>query len=174
MAKNKPVYAFEEADSKKRMLLGGKGAGLSEMTRLKLPVPPGFTITTEVCNKYYDNNRKLPKDVMPAVMKNIAKMEKKDARENTLLLVLLIKKALIKDCALYVGEADQINFYFLFLLFPLVMYYLLLFVNSVEKSCFISNLKIEKLTEGDWLAEDVFVDNKKIMEKKTSRTNSKL
>ena len=49
MAKNKPVYAFEEADSKKRMLLGGKGAGLSEMTRLKLPVPPGFTITTEVC-----------------------------------------------------------------------------------------------------------------------------
>jgi pyruvate,orthophosphate dikinase len=75
MVKNKPVYAFEEADSKKRMLLGGKGAGLSEMTRLKLPVPPGFTITTEVCNKYYDNNRKLPKDVMPAVMKNIAKME---------------------------------------------------------------------------------------------------
>ena len=73
MVKNKPVYAFEEADSKKRMLLGGKGAGLSEMTRLKLPVPPGFTITTEVCNKYYDNGRKLPKDVMPAVMKNIAK-----------------------------------------------------------------------------------------------------
>ena len=49
MVKNKPVYAFEEADSKKRMLLGGKGAGLSEMTRLKLPVPPGFTITTEIC-----------------------------------------------------------------------------------------------------------------------------
>ena len=81
MAKNKPVYAFEEADSKKRMLLGGKGAGLSEMTRLKLPVPPGFTITTEVCNKYYDNGRKLPKDVMPAVMKNIAKMEKKTGKK---------------------------------------------------------------------------------------------
>jgi len=47
------------------------------MTRLKLPVPPGFTITTEVCNKYYDNGKKLPKDVMPLVMKNIAKMEKK-------------------------------------------------------------------------------------------------
>ena len=46
MAKLKPVYAFEEADFKNRMLLGGKGAGLSEMTRLKLPVPPGFTITT--------------------------------------------------------------------------------------------------------------------------------
>jgi len=73
----KPIYAFEDADSKNRMLLGGKGAGLSEMTRLKLPVPPGFTITTEVGNKYYDNGKKLPKDVMPLVMKNIAKMEKK-------------------------------------------------------------------------------------------------
>jgi len=77
----KPVYAFEEADSKKRMLLGGKGAGLSEMTQLKLPVPPGFTITTEVCNKYYDNGRKLPKDVIPAVMKNITKMEKKTGKK---------------------------------------------------------------------------------------------
>ena len=81
MVKTKPVYAFEEADSKKRMLLGGKGAGLSEMTRLKLPVPPGFTITTEVCNKYYDNNKKLPKDLMPAVMKNIIKMEKKTGKK---------------------------------------------------------------------------------------------
>ncbi|MCH8915447.1 MAG: pyruvate, phosphate dikinase [Thaumarchaeota archaeon] len=81
MSKTKPVYAFEEADSKNRMLLGGKGAGLSEMTQLKLPVPPGFTITTEVCNKYYDNNRKLSKDVMPLVMENIAKMEKKTGKK---------------------------------------------------------------------------------------------
>jgi len=77
----KSVYAFEEADSKNRMLLGGKGAGLSEMTQLKLPVPSGFVITTEVCNKYYDNNRKLSKDVMPLVMKNIAKMEKKTGKK---------------------------------------------------------------------------------------------
>jgi pyruvate,orthophosphate dikinase len=81
MVKSKPVYAFEEADSENRMLLGGKGAGLSEMTRLKLPVPSGFTITTEVCNKYYDNDRKLSKDVMPQVMKNIAKMEKKTGKK---------------------------------------------------------------------------------------------
>ena len=81
MVKNKPVYAFEEADSKKRILLGGKGAGLCEMTQLKLPVPAGFTITTEVCNKYYDNNKKLPKDLMPAVMKNITKMEKKTGKK---------------------------------------------------------------------------------------------
>ena len=77
MKKFRPVYAFEEADFKNRMLLGGKGAGLSEMTRLKLPVPPGFTITTQVCNQYYENGKKLPKDVMPLVMKNIVKMEKK-------------------------------------------------------------------------------------------------
>ena len=79
--KNKPVYSFEEADSKNRMLLGGKGAGLSEMTRLKLPVPPGFTITTEVCNKYYDNGRKMPNNLMPLVMKNISKMEKKTGKK---------------------------------------------------------------------------------------------
>ncbi len=77
----KPVYAFEEADSKNRMLLGGKGAGLSEMTRLKLPVPPGFIITTEVCKKYYANHQKLPKDVMPMVMKNIAKIEQKTKKK---------------------------------------------------------------------------------------------
>jgi len=77
MKKFRPVYAFEEADFKNRMLLGGKGAGLSEMTRMKLPVPPGFTITTQVCNQYYENGKKLPKDVMPLVMKNIVKMEKK-------------------------------------------------------------------------------------------------
>ena len=81
MTKLKPVYAFEEADFKNRMLLGGKGAGLSEMTRLKLPVPAGFTITTEVCNKYYENGKKLPNDVMPLVMKNIAKMEKKTCKK---------------------------------------------------------------------------------------------
>jgi len=73
----KSIYAFEDADSKNWMLLGGKGAGLREMTRLKLPVPPGFTITTEVCNIYYENGKKLPKDVMPLEMKNITKMEKK-------------------------------------------------------------------------------------------------
>ena len=53
-------------------------AGLSEMTRLKLPVPPGFTITTEVCNKYYDNNRKLPKDVMPLSNEKYSKDGKED------------------------------------------------------------------------------------------------
>ena len=81
MKKFRPVYAFEEADFKNRMLLGGKGAGLSEMTRLKLPVPPGFTITTQVCNKYYENGGKLPKNVISDVMRNITKIEKKTGKK---------------------------------------------------------------------------------------------
>ena len=63
------------------MLLGGKGAGLSEMTRLKLPVPPGFTITTEVCNKYYENKKHLPKNLMAEVSKHISKIEKKTGKK---------------------------------------------------------------------------------------------
>ena len=87
----KPIYAFEDANSKNRMLLGGKGAGLSEMTKLKLPVPPGFTITTEVCNKYYENKKHLPKNLMSEVSKNISKIEKKTGKkwnnsENPLLI----------------------------------------------------------------------------------------
>ena len=70
----KQIYAFEDANSKNRMLLGGKGAGLSEMTKLKLPVPPGFTITTEVCNKYYENKKHLQKNLMSEVSKNISKI----------------------------------------------------------------------------------------------------
>src|SRR5688572_16601572 len=47
----RPIYFFDEADGRNKMLLGGKGAGLAEMTRLGLPVPPGFIITTEICEK---------------------------------------------------------------------------------------------------------------------------
>ena len=81
MKQLKPIYAFEEADSKNRMLLGGKGAGLSEMTRLKLPVPSGFTITTEVCNQYYENDKKLPKNLIAEVRKNITKIEAKTGKK---------------------------------------------------------------------------------------------
>ena len=77
----KSIYAFEDADSKNRMLLGGKGAGLSEMTRLKLPVSSGFTITTEVCNNYYENKKRLPKNLMVEVSKNISKIEKKTGKK---------------------------------------------------------------------------------------------
>jgi len=55
----KPIYFFNEGNGKNKKLLGGKGAGLCEMTRLKLPVPPGFVITTEVCKQYYKNDEKV-------------------------------------------------------------------------------------------------------------------
>ena len=62
--KSKYVYIFgngkADGDGKMKPLLGGKGANLAEMTRIGLPVPPGFTITTEVCTHYYANGRKYP------------------------------------------------------------------------------------------------------------------
>ena len=64
MSKNKLVYNFgdgkSEGDVSMKNLLGGKGANLAEMSNLALPVPPGFTITTEVCDIYYKNNRNFP------------------------------------------------------------------------------------------------------------------
>ncbi len=87
----KQVYFFNEGDGKNKKLLGGKGAGLCEMTRLKLPVPPGFIITTEVCKKYYEKGKKLPSNLLAQVKKNIAKIEKKtgkkwNSKENPLLV----------------------------------------------------------------------------------------
>ncbi|MGY5140476.1 MAG: pyruvate, phosphate dikinase [Candidatus Nitrosopumilus sp. Bin_571-38] len=76
----KQVYFYDEGDGKNKKLLGGKGAGLCEMTRIKLPVPPGFTITTEVCKNYYENNKKLPNTLMAEVKRNIAKIEKKTGK----------------------------------------------------------------------------------------------
>ena len=76
----KAVYDFSEASGSNKKLLGGKGAGLSEMTRLKLAVPPGFVITTEVCKAYYANGKKLNRDVLAQVNRNIAKMEKKTGK----------------------------------------------------------------------------------------------
>src|SRR5689334_3158857 len=65
------VYGFEagraEGRADMRDLLGGKGANLAEMSNLGLPVPPGFTVTTEVCTWFYKNNRSYPSDLKPAV-----------------------------------------------------------------------------------------------------------
>ncbi len=77
----KMVYFFDEGDGKNKKLLGGKGAGLAEMTRLKLPVPPGFTITTDVCKLYYQNNKTLPKSLWAEIKKNISRLEKKTGKK---------------------------------------------------------------------------------------------
>ena len=77
----KMVYFFDEGDGKNKKLLGGKGAGLCEMTRIKLPVPPGFTITTDVCKAYYQNGKTIPKSLWSEVKKNIAKLERKTGKK---------------------------------------------------------------------------------------------
>ena len=69
------VYLFSEGDSTRKDLLGGKGANLCDMTQIGLPVPPGFVITTEACNKYYDNRKRLPKGLISEVKENIGILE---------------------------------------------------------------------------------------------------
>ncbi len=72
---NKWVYMFSEGDMTMRNLLGGKGANLAEMTSIGLPVPQGFTITTEACTQYYEDGRKINDEIMAQVMEGVAKME---------------------------------------------------------------------------------------------------
>ena len=69
------VYMFSEGDMTMRNLLGGKGANLAEMTGIGLPVPQGFTITTEACTQYYEDGRKINDEIMAQVMDGVAKME---------------------------------------------------------------------------------------------------
>ena len=72
---HKYVYLFSEGNAKMRELLGGKGANLAEMTGLGLPVPQGFTISTEACTQYYEDGRKINDDIQAQIMEYIVKME---------------------------------------------------------------------------------------------------
>ena len=72
---NKWVYMFSEGDMTMRNLLGGKGANLAEMTSIGLPVPQGFTITTEACTQYYEDGRKINDEIMAQAMEGVKKME---------------------------------------------------------------------------------------------------
>jgi hypothetical protein len=74
MAK-KYVYLFSEGDASMRELLGGKGANLAEMTKIGLPVPQGFTISTEACTQYYEDGRQINDEIMAQIMEYIVKME---------------------------------------------------------------------------------------------------
>ncbi|MDR2634029.1 MAG: pyruvate, phosphate dikinase [Treponema sp.] len=80
MAKQKQIFFFgegkAEGDAGMRDTLGGKGANLAEMTNLGIPVPPGFTISTEVCAAYYENKKRYPEGLEAAVLKNLKKLEK--------------------------------------------------------------------------------------------------
>ena len=71
----KYVYLFSEGNANMRELLGGKGANLAEMTNIGLPVPQGFTITTEACNQYYENGRQISDEIMSQVMEYVERIE---------------------------------------------------------------------------------------------------
>ena len=75
MSKKKYVYLFSEGDANMRELLGGKGANLAEMTKIGLPVPQGFTISTEACTQYYEDGRQINPEIQAEIMEYIDKME---------------------------------------------------------------------------------------------------
>jgi pyruvate,orthophosphate dikinase len=79
MAREKRIYFFgdgkADGNGKMKDLLGGKGAGLAEMTNAHLPVPPGFTITTRECNAYFEHGRKLPDDLWDEVLETMNRLE---------------------------------------------------------------------------------------------------
>ena len=84
-AETKYVYFFgagqTEGNTNMRELLGGKGANLAEMAGLGLPVPQGFTITTEACTRYYDDGKKVGDDIVAQVMEYIDKLEKSGGKK---------------------------------------------------------------------------------------------
>ena len=75
------VYLFEEADGKNKELFGGKGANLAEMTKLGLPVPEGFTITTEACTRYYQDGQKIADEIIDQIFDCLEKVEKKAGKK---------------------------------------------------------------------------------------------
>ncbi|MDQ6884626.1 MAG: pyruvate, phosphate dikinase [Candidatus Dormibacteraeota bacterium] len=80
-ANKKWVYLFEEGNKELRDLLGGKGAGVAEMTRAGLPVPPGFTITTEACNAYYDAGKRFPDGMWEQALEALHRVEEKTGKK---------------------------------------------------------------------------------------------
>ncbi|MDD6090395.1 MAG: pyruvate, phosphate dikinase [Candidatus Limivicinus sp.] len=77
----KYVYLFSEGNANMRELLGGKGANLAEMTNIGLPVPQGFTITTEACTQYYEDGRQINDEIMAEIMEYVAKMEEMNGKK---------------------------------------------------------------------------------------------
>ena len=73
---NKYVYLFKEGNASMRELLGGKGANLAEMTNLGLPIPQGFTVTTEACIKYYDDGKNITDEIKTQIFNSLTELEK--------------------------------------------------------------------------------------------------
>ena len=81
----KVIFSFDDKSAKKlknkKYILGGKGANLGEMGRLGLPVPPGFTISTNVCDIFYKNKKKLPNKIIKNIEEELKQIEKKNKKE---------------------------------------------------------------------------------------------
>lgn len=112
----KPIYFFDEGSGSNKRLLGGKGAGLCEMTQMGLPVPKGFVITTDACKSYYASGRTVSKSLMVQVKNSITKLEKKTGKtwgsRNNPLLVSVRSGAAISmpgmmDTILNLGLNDE-------------------------------------------------------------------
>ena len=86
---NKWVYTFKEGNMTMRNLLGGKGANLAEMTEIGLPVPQGFTITTEACTQYYEDGRKINDEIMAQTMEGVKLGWKRLTERNSVTLRIL-------------------------------------------------------------------------------------
>ncbi len=113
---NKVVYSFNEGSKDMKALLGGKGANLAEMTKIGLPVPFGFTVTTEACNKYYEDGRKISDDVIASIYEKLEELEvvtgKKFGSDENPLLVSVRSGAVISmpgmmDTILNLGLNDK-------------------------------------------------------------------
>ena len=93
----KLIYSFDDKSAKKlkniKNILGGKGANLGEMGRIGLPVPPGFTISTEVCKIFYKNKQNLPNSIIKSIEKQLILIEKKNKKK-----IWRFKKSIIGFC----------------------------------------------------------------------------
>ena len=112
----KYVYSFDEGSKEMKSLLGGKGANLAEMTKIGLPVPPGFTITTESCIDYYENNKTIKQEIIKQIEEKLSSLEKdlnkKLGSESNPLLVSVRSGAVISmpgmmDTILNLGLNDK-------------------------------------------------------------------
>ena len=75
------VYLFKEGKADMRNLLGGKGANLAEMTNLGLPIPQGFTVTTEACTDYYNNGKKIREEIKDQIFEALGKLEEEQGKK---------------------------------------------------------------------------------------------
>ena len=96
----KYVYLFAEGNGKMKELLGGKGANLAEMTNLGMPVPRGFTVSTEACTQYYEDGELISQEIQDEIMKNVATLEEQTGKkfgdkENPLLVSVPFRRARI-------------------------------------------------------------------------------